>query len=126
MTDILEGFAARLRVLRREKNFSQTDLGRLVDLHYTHIGRYERGLSLPSSDTLMRLAEALGVTSDFLLHGEPEKAAGAVAGTVAKLKDGDLLKQFQEVEQLSDEDKYVIKKILDAFLLKKQLQALTR
>jgi hypothetical protein len=36
------------------------------------------------------------------------------------------LKQFQEVEQLPDDDKSVIKKPLDAFLTKKHLQALAR
>jgi hypothetical protein len=37
-----------------------------------------------------------------------------------------LLKQFQEVEPLPDEDKTVVKKLLDAFLTKKQLQVLAR
>ncbi len=36
------------------------------------------------------------------------------------------MKQFQEVEQLPDEDKNVVKKLLDAFLTKKQPQALAR
>ena len=44
-------------------------LSRLAGLHYTHIGRLERGASRPSGDTLMRLADALGVTSDYLLDG---------------------------------------------------------
>lgn len=38
----------------------------------------------------------------------------------------ELLKQFQEVERLPDEDKNVVKKLLDAFLTKKQLQELAR
>ena len=37
-----------------------------------------------------------------------------------------MLKQFQEVEQLPDDDKNVVKKLLDAFLTKKHLQALAR
>ena len=44
----------------------------------------------------------------------------------ARFEDRELLKQFQEVEQLPDEDKNVVKKLLDAFLTKKQLQALAR
>jgi hypothetical protein len=35
-------------------------------------------------------------------------------------------KQFREVEQLPDEYKNVVKKLLDAFLTKKQFQALAR
>jgi transcriptional regulator with XRE-family HTH domain len=120
MAETLEGFAQRLRELRKSKNLSQTELGQLAGLHYTHIGRFERGASRPSGDTLMRLADALGVTSDYLLDGATHEAAKA------RFEDRELLKQFQEVEQLPDEDKNVVKKLLDAFLTKKQLQALAR
>jgi transcriptional regulator with XRE-family HTH domain len=120
MTETLEGFAQRLRELRKSKNLSQTELGQLAGLHYTHIGRFERGASRPSGDTLMRLADALGVTSDYLLDGATHEAAKA------RFEDRELMKQFQEVEQLPDEDKNVVKKLLDAFLTKKQLQALAR
>ena len=120
MAETLDGFAQRLRKLRKSKNLSQTELGQLAGLHYTHIGRFERGASRPSGDTLMRLADALGVTSDYLLDGATHEAAKA------RLEDRELLKQFQEVEQRPDEDKNVVKKLLDAFLTKKQLQALAR
>lgn len=43
MAEKLEGFAQRLRELRKSKNLSQTELGQLARLHYTHIGRFERG-----------------------------------------------------------------------------------
>lgn len=120
MTETLEGFAKRLRDLRKQKNLSQTELGQLAELHYTHIGRFERGASRPSGDTLKRLADALGVTSDYLLDGAADEAAKA------RFADRELLRQFQEVEQLPDEDKNVVKKLLDAFLTKKHLQALAR
>jgi transcriptional regulator with XRE-family HTH domain len=120
MTEMLEGFAQRLRELRKHKNLSQTELGALAGLHYTHIGRFERGSSRPGGDTLKRLADALGVTSDYLLDGAADEAAKA------RFEDRELLKQFQEVERLPEEDKHVVKKLLDAFLTKKQLQALAR
>jgi len=120
MAETPDGFAQRLRELRKQKNLSQTGLGQLAELHYTHIGRFERGASRPSGDTLKRLADALAVTSDYLLDGATQEAAKA------RFEDRELLRQFQEVEQLSDEDKNVVKKLLDAFLIKKQLQALAR
>jgi transcriptional regulator with XRE-family HTH domain len=72
-------------------------------------------MALPSGDTLKRLADALGVTSDYLLEGATQDAAKA------KFEDRELLRQFQEVERLP-----LVKKLLDAFLTKKQLQALAR
>ncbi|MFP1800193.1 helix-turn-helix domain-containing protein [Lonsdalea quercina] len=52
----------RLLRLRRQKGLSQSELGRLADLHDTHIGHFERGTSRPGGDTLKRLADALDVT----------------------------------------------------------------
>jgi transcriptional regulator with XRE-family HTH domain len=112
------GFSERLRSLRKERNLSQTELGDLVGVHYTHIGRYERGSSRPAADTLNRLAQALGVSGDYLLAGTNEQAA------VARFEDRELLTQFQDVQQLSDEDKHVVKVFLDAFLAKKKIQRL--
>lgn len=116
MTD--DGFSKRLKQLRKQKGLSQAELAGLVDVHYNHIGRYERATSRPSADALSRLADALGVSADYLFEGSNEDAARA------DFKDRELLRQFQEVEQLPDEDKDVIKKLLDAFLMKKKLQRL--
>lgn len=113
-----DGFARRLRQLRKQRDLSQTELGKLVDLHYTHIGRYERGASRPSADAARRLADALGVSTDYLMEGATEEAAKA------RFEDRELLRQFQEIETLPDEDKLVVKKLLDAFLTKKQVQKL--
>jgi len=112
------GFAERLRELRKQKELSQTQLGAIIGIHYTHVGRYERGSSLPNSDTLRRLAEALGVTGDYLLDGAVDTVARA------RLEDRELLQQFQEVEKLEDEDKRVVKVLLDAFLTKRKLRSL--
>jgi transcriptional regulator with XRE-family HTH domain len=113
-----DGFAERLKQLRQQKKLSQTELAEIVGLHYNHIGRYERGVSRPAADALKRLADALGVTTDYLIDGTTEQAAKA------SFADRELLRQFQEVEKLSEEDKLVIKKLLDAFLVKKQLEVL--
>ena len=43
-SDTVEGFAERLRELRRQRNLSQSELGGLASIHYTHVSRYERGV----------------------------------------------------------------------------------
>jgi transcriptional regulator with XRE-family HTH domain len=113
-----EDFAQRLRSLRKQRNLSQAELAKLVGLHYIHVGRYERGEARPSADTLKRLADALGVSSDYLLEGSTVDAAKA------RFEDRELLRQFQEVQSLPEEDKQVIKTLLEAFLMKRQLRAL--
>ena len=65
----MAGFAERLRNLREQKNLSQIELGQQAGLHHTHIGRFEHSLSRPGGDILKRLADALGVTGQYLLEG---------------------------------------------------------
>ena len=67
---------------------------------------------------MRRLADALGVSTDYLMEGTTEEAAKA------RFEDRELLRQFQEVESLPDDDKLVVKKLLDAFLTKKHIQRL--
>jgi len=108
----------RLRELRRGKNLSQKELGEIVDIHHTHIWRYEKGTSRPSSGTLKRLADALGATTDYLIGGNTEAVAQA------KLEDQELLNHFQELEKLPEDDKSVVKKLLEAFITRRKLQTL--
>jgi len=115
---MVEGFAERLRQLRKQKNLSQTEFAQLVGLHWNHIGRYERGTSRPSADALHKLAAVLGVSADYLIEGTTDDAAKA------SFQDRDLLRIFQEVETLDPQDKEVIKKLIEAFLMKRQLQQL--
>jgi transcriptional regulator with XRE-family HTH domain len=115
-----DSFAQRLRTLRKARDLSQTQLGQKAGLHYTHIGRFERGTSRPGGDTLQRLADALDTTSDYLLQGASDEAAQA------RVTDRDLLRQFQAVEHLSDADKHVVKTLLDAFLTRRQIENIIR
>ena len=68
--DVIARVAASLRAIRRARELSQHDLGRLAGVTASAISqaeRAERGLSLA---TLARLSSALGITVDDLLHGE--------------------------------------------------------
>lgn len=115
MQDIKDDFPRRLKQLRTERKLSQSALAEIVGLHYTHIGRYEKGQSRPSTDALKKLADALGVTTDYLIEGETTEIAKN------RLEDRELLQQFQEVEKLPDEEKKTVKSFLDAFLMKQKM-----
>ena len=109
-------FGERLKQSRIDKGLSQTDLARLAGIHYTQIGRYEKKGAQPSADVLSRMASALDTSSDFLMTGSTKEQASNT------LEDKDLLKQFRKVEQLPSDKKYIVKELLDAFLLKCDIQ----
>ncbi|MGY0427353.1 MAG: helix-turn-helix domain-containing protein [Polaribacter sp.] len=109
-------FGKRLKKARQDKEISQSELGKIVDIHYTQIGRYESKGVKPSGEVLAKIANALGVTSDFLMSGSNQEQAEAT------LTDRELLNQFQRVEQLPQDKKNIVKELLDSFLLKYDLQ----
>jgi Zn-dependent peptidase ImmA (M78 family)/transcriptional regulator with XRE-family HTH domain len=59
---------ARLRMARRMARLSLRALGDQVGVSHTAISKYERGMDVPSSGVLNRLADALGVSLDYLLR----------------------------------------------------------
>ena len=62
-----ELFSARLRSARLGRNLSQSDLARRSDLQASAVSHFETGTRKPSFDNLKRLADALRVTTDYLL-----------------------------------------------------------
>jgi transcriptional regulator with XRE-family HTH domain len=108
--------ANRLKQARKDKNLSQQELAKISDVHYSNIGRYERGDAQPSAELLNRIARALEVSPDFLMNGTIEDKAEN------SLNDNDLLNQFRKVEKLPDDKKRLVKEFLDAFLLKYNIQ----
>ena len=111
-------FDERLKKLRLESNFSKGDLASMIGVHYSQVGRYENKGAQPSVEVLSKLANALGVTTDYLMNGTAENLANN------SLSDKELLNQFKFIEKLPDSEKSVVKIFLDAFITKKQIQQL--
>lgn len=62
-----EQFGKRLKQIRLNKNISVATAAEKIGVEETYIPQLERGAKLPSFDTLIYLANALGVTPDELL-----------------------------------------------------------
>lgn len=108
--------AERLKISRTDKKISQQKLAEMADVHYTNVGKYERGDAKPSADVLNRLASALEVSPDYLMNGTIDDKAQS------SISDQELLTQFKRIEQMPEDRKRLLKEILDAFILKTDLQ----
>ena len=60
-------FKIRLAELRDNADLKQTELAEKVSLKSSAISKYEKGLTQPSMDTLIRFAEIFNVSVDYLL-----------------------------------------------------------
>lgn len=92
-------FPARLRAARELRQLDQEALAKRATLNPTAISHFEAGRRKPSFDNLRRLADALGVTTDYLLGRADE--IGAVAATSDTL--------FRDFSRLTAEDQEVAK-----------------
>jgi len=64
-----------LRTLRHRAGLSQEGLGERAQVHRTYVGSVERGERNPSTATLARMLQALGVTwAEFGAHLDDELA----------------------------------------------------
>lgn len=73
---------------RRRADLSQEKLAALCSLHRTEIGLLEKGGRLPRADTLMKLADALGVRVESLLEGIEWIPPGPPAGGSFAVRKG--------------------------------------
>jgi len=108
----------RIQQLRKQQNLSQTDLAKLIGVSYAQLSRYEIKGAQPPAEVLKKIADALGTTIDFLVSGDSDQKARSM------LTDNELLQQFKAVEQMDDDDKRTIKKLIDAFITKRKVQQL--
>ena len=74
-----EIFPQRLRAARELRELNQGDLAKRTGLQASAVSHFETGARKPSFDNLKRLADALNVTTDYLLGrvDDPSGLAGA-------------------------------------------------
>jgi len=74
-----ESFQVRLRTARENRGLNQAELGTRAGLQTSAISHFETGRRAPSFENLKKLADALGVTTDYLLGRVSEPGASGPA-----------------------------------------------
>ena len=111
-------FGERLKRLRQERNWSQAQLARKLETHQKQISGYERGVHLPSTDLLIRIAQLFNVSLDYLAFDDRDEDRRVQIG------DRDLLEKLEAIDKLSETDKATVKAVLDTFIVKSRFQRL--
>lgn len=93
---------SRITALRKEKGWSQTDLGKKAEVSREIIGRYERDDVLPSIEVAKKIADAFDVSLDYLA-GEGENA----------MLDRDVVKRIEDIQSLKPDIKDKLFYIID-------------
>ena len=86
-----------IRSLRESKNYSQRKLSYMADISNVTVGRIEKGLTVPSPDSLKKLSRPLGVPYEELMN-----IAGYLAGNSAVREDTNNVAEYI-IKDISDE-----------------------
>lgn len=97
-----EVFPGRLRAAREKRGLNQGDLASRAGLQASAISHFETGTRKPSFDNLRRLADALDVTTDYLLGRVTESRLLAGAD-----------KLYRDLDRLTANDRDIAKDFLE-------------
>jgi transcriptional regulator with XRE-family HTH domain len=110
-------FSDKVKQLRTEKDWSQEDLAEKVGVSQKQISAYENGVSFPSQEILIKITEIFDVSLDYLVL----ESAGQSNSTT--IKDRELLRYFQKVDNFSDDERRVVKEILNLVVVKNKAKS---
>jgi transcriptional regulator with XRE-family HTH domain len=97
-------FGERLALVRKKKKVSQDELAKTIGVHAPVIGRYERNEVKPSIEVATKMAEALGVSLDYLV------------GLAAFELDNSVTQKILAIQALDNDDKNLLFNTIDALL----------
>ena len=106
----------RIRLLRKEKNWSQTELAKKVNSDARQISLYENGKITPSPDMIVKLAQIFEVSTDYLLIEKAQKKSFL-------LDDIELSNYLEDIQSLEEEDRNCLFHMIDSFKTKKRIKS---
>lgn len=92
------------------------ELADKINIHVTHLSKVENGHLLPSIDIVQRLMKVFVVSADNLLNDNEN--------SVVELQNHELNEQLMLINQLDEEEKNALIKIINSMLTKKRMKDL--
>ncbi len=107
----------RIRELRKERGWSQGELGTSIGADAQQVSRYENGRITPSAEVIVKIAETFDVSLDYLLVESAVRRPLHVA-------DEGLISRLGDLQDLSEEDRGVLFHMVDALRAKNRFKSL--
>lgn len=100
-------FSERLKELRKKANFTQVEVAEKLGISQPAYASWERGVKKPTQENLVKIAQVLNVSVDYLVGNSEEKSD--------ELDNIELLFRMNS-KGLTDEEKKVFQKELIEFM----------
>ena len=108
----------KIKTLRKRQGLSQEELSERVEINATHLSRLETGKYQPSIDVLKRLADALEVSTDYLLSPDDEEPAEV------HIANRPLAERIRLIDSLDEADQQALVQVIDSMLTKHRMREL--
>lgn len=105
-----------IKKIREEKGLMQKEVAEAAGMHPANYNKVEKGEREPSIDALDKISKLLGLTVDQLIHYE-----GKTPKEVT-IKDKTTNEKMQLIEQLDEEDKSALYRMIDCMLTKNKFK----
>jgi transcriptional regulator with XRE-family HTH domain len=105
-----EEIGIRLRMLRQQRAVTQVELAKMLGVHQANISAMERGIRSLTIHQVIKLSNALKVSTDELLKGDKIKPDKRIS------QDLRLLRRMQRIQKLSTRGQRAVLRFLDALL----------
>ncbi|MCP4130221.1 MAG: helix-turn-helix transcriptional regulator [bacterium] len=102
----------RIKELRKSRGWTQGELADKIDIEIKMISHYETKKSVPSIDSLVKMAELFNVSTDYLLIEHAPKRSFLREMD----KDKELADKISEVMSLPEKDREVVVRVIDALV----------
>ena len=113
-------FGVRLTRYRERLKLTMTQLANVLSVDYMQISRYEKGQSLPSFDTAVRLAKILRISLDELAGNEPPEPPPPPV-----FKNTRLFDRMRELDQIPVDRQDMALRVLDTVIAGHELETLS-
>lgn len=104
-------FSERLKKLRKDTGLTQVEVANKLGISQPAYASWERGIKKPTQDNLVKIAQILNVSVDYLVGNSQE--------ALDELDNIELLFRMNS-KGLSEEEKEIFKKELIAFMEKRK------
>lgn len=108
--------AENIKDIREQKNLKQIEVATYIEVDKSAYSKIEKGMRAITVEELYKMAQLFKMTTDDIINYD-----GSIPKEVV-IEDQSTLKQMELIQQLDEEDKSIVMKIIDKMLTTKKFK----
>jgi transcriptional regulator with XRE-family HTH domain len=103
----MNDFGQKILEIRRQRNITQQELGKIIGVDKRVISKYEKGSTVPSVKVALQIATALDTSLDYLMGSDK----------ALFIDDNEVIQLLKNYNGLTDDVKLTVKNMLKALTI---------